>query len=93
MLQVSFVKMAPDALDRVSQAALKKFTQFDANRDGSIDRNELDAILIDMGLPFPTQAVDKLFAQFDRNRDGSLTVEEFRGMIDKLNFLVSGRRR
>ena len=92
--QVSFVRMAPDALDRVSQQALKRFTQADANRDGGIDRHELDGILIDMGLPFPKGAVDKLFLKFDKNRDGSLSVEEFRGMTERLNYMFGqGARR
>ena len=53
------------------------FTSYDVDQSGTVDRSELEAMLLD--LHFPADRVEKCFADADENQDGVLQFEEFVG--------------
>jgi len=70
--------LATDQAQKVTEAAIKAFTQFDINNDGTICLDELK-----IGLEKATKAeipqgrIEKLLKKFDVNGDGVLQMEEF----------------
>ena len=55
-----------------SASAYEKFDAIDANRDGSIDKQEADA----------SKALSAEFAKLDTNKDGKLSMTEFNNAKD-----------
>ena len=60
------------AQSATSASAYEKFDAIDANRDGSIDKQEADA----------SKALSAEFAKLDANRDGKLSMTEFNNAKD-----------
>jgi Ca2+-binding EF-hand superfamily protein len=63
----------------------KVFNLFDANRDGSIDRDELAAALRATGEPVSDGHVSKLLEKYDTDGDGTLSREEFNEFHNMVN--------
>ena len=59
------------------EAIKQTFKEADANGDGTIDRNELMAILKDTLKDFSDDELAELFDSADKNQDGSLNYDEF----------------
>lgn len=70
--------LATEQAQKMTDAAIKVFTQFDLNNDGTISADELK-----IGLEkatkheIPQGRIEKLLQQFDANGDGVLQMEEF----------------
>jgi len=62
----------PAAQTATSASAYEKFDAIDANRDGSIDKQEADA----------SKALSAEFAKLDANSDGKLSLTEFSNAKD-----------
>lgn len=62
----------PAAQTATSASAYEKFDAIDANRDGSIDKQEADA----------SKALTAEFAKLDANNDGKLSLTEFSNAKD-----------
>ena len=56
-----------------------QFDQIDRNRDGRVDRNEIDMFLADRGIEdeHRAQIVDEIFDKLDLDQNGFVDLNEF----------------
>lgn len=59
------------------------FQRFDMNNSGSIERDDMMAVLSAFHIPYTPEHVDSLFQSFDLNRDGKFQYGEFVRMMQK----------
>jgi Ca2+-binding EF-hand superfamily protein len=62
-------------MSNLKDKLMEAFKEIDSNRDGMIQKEELDKILIEFGLS--RKEADDLFKLVDVNSDGKISVEEF----------------
>lgn len=67
-------------VEEMKQEVQRAFTDFDTNKDGYIDRDELFKQLSPKG--FTEEQLDSIFAKYDGDRDGYLDYQEFAGFYD-----------
>ena len=53
------------------------FRGFDKNGDGSIDRDEMQAVWKEMGRHLSKEELDRVMAMTDKDKSGSVDYEEF----------------
>ena len=54
------------------------FEAFDQDKDGFIDKSEIEVISKELGHPLTKQKIDKIFKKMDINKDGKLSFDEFK---------------
>ncbi|KAI1278510.1 mitochondrial carrier domain-containing protein [Xylaria sp. FL0933] len=57
------------------------FRSIDRDKNGKLDKEELQAALHKAGLAVPNRRLDAFFADIDHNRDGFITYEEWRDFL------------
>ena len=63
------------------------FDDFDKDKNGSIDRSELELALKSLNLAFTQADIEEYMEQLDKSKNGDISFEEFRAFIkDKLTF-------
>ena len=72
---------ARPALPLSLSLSLQCFKEFDTNRDGAIDKLELEAALLKMGLPASREYMAELLKQYDRDSSNSIDFDEFRHYV------------
>ena len=84
--------LAAEQAHKVSDAAMKAFTKFDLNHDGTISVDELKVGLEKATkIEIPQNRIEKLLQRFDANGDGVLQMEEFASvdrLKNQLDFIV-----
>lgn len=60
------------------------FLSYDKNRDGKIDRAELEQAFRDMGKVLPKEDIDRIMQLADKGKTGYLTYEEFIAQVFKV---------
>ncbi|XP_078159572.1 putative calcium-binding protein CML46 [Carex rostrata] len=67
-------------LDEVKEA----FSVFDQNRDGLVDAQDLQRVLINLGLREGTnlEACQRMIGQHDRNKDGNIDLIDFSKLLE-----------
>ena len=85
--------MSAEAKAREKRAA-EAFTTFDVNRDDSIDENELDMCLQNLGYEkeFIEANLQRLLQEHDQNTDGKLNLDEFIVLFNVLQDSLGGFR-
>jgi calmodulin len=63
--------------DHKAAAMRACFRSFDKNGDGTIDRNELDAVFRELGRVMPAEDLQRIIQLADRDGSGSLDYHEF----------------
>ncbi|KAF3322962.1 putative calcium-binding protein CML45 [Carex littledalei] len=68
------------SLDEVKEA----FSVFDQNRDGLVDAQDLQRVLINLGIREGTnlEACQRMIAQHDRNKDGNVDLIDFSRLLE-----------
>jgi len=75
--------MAPQSKEEAEQRAQMVFEQLDANHDGVVTQDEVDAFTKLMGSnPRMVARVTKLFAEADANHDGKVSAAEAKARAD-----------
>ena len=70
--------MAETMFKKYSQEELRQaFDQFDQDRSGYIQANELETILRLMGRPYSREQINRLIESLDQSGDGKIGFEEF----------------
>ena len=65
-------------LDEQTIKAIKKiFEQFDLNKNGTIDKNELNNLCKNLGDPLTKAELDCALYELDKNNSGKIEWEEF----------------
>lgn len=82
----NFYLQKPEELQKVCKAI---FDQFDVNKDGEIDFNELkNALTIfakESGAPTPDDSVVKeIMEELDKNKSNTLSIDEFESFVKTL---------
>lgn len=81
------------ALRRVRERPLTKlqndafqaiFKDVDANKDGSISKEELQAIFAEFENPLKPEEADQMMEIADQNKDGTVNLPEFKILLKKL---------
>lgn len=63
------------------------FDDFDKDKDGTIDRSELELALRSLNLDFTQGDIETYMEQLDRSKNGDISYEEFKAFIEeKLSF-------
>jgi Ca2+-binding EF-hand superfamily protein len=62
-------------MSNLKDKLIEAFKEIDSNRDGMIHKEELDKILMELGVSH--KEADDLFKLVDVNSDGKISVEEF----------------
>jgi len=85
-------ELAAEQAQKVSEMAMKTFTKFDLNNDGTISIDELKVGLEKaVKREIPQNRIEKLFQKIDANGDGVLQLEEFVSvdrLKNQLDFIV-----
>lgn len=68
---------------------LKLFNQYDENKDGSVDLNELKSA---MGRYVTTRGIEDLFEEFDQDRNKTLDFEEFMNMFSAKTYDIKHKK-
>jgi len=81
--------LEPDKVQELNDLSCKAYAQFDTNRNGLLDEDELEGLCNQMhktlGLPLPEKEwVQVLFHKFDINDDGFIDMEEFKALFLRL---------
>ena len=97
------MSMTPEMRENVKKQVLDEsnfgpivdnlFSQTDKDNSGEIDKNELGALLAELGkilgIPPPTQEdIDGELKRLDVNKDGKISKKEFRDLVKDLVLLV-----
>lgn len=64
------------------------FMQLDADRNGTLDYREMEAILLRFQPDLSRAELGSLFGRFDRDGSGKIDIREFRRTLDEALFLV-----
>jgi solute carrier family 25 phosphate transporter 23/24/25/41 len=57
------------------------FQQFDTNKDGVIDRNEVEQMLVKLNMPHQMEDVERLLARIDTDKSGSIDFDEWSELL------------
>ena len=77
--------------ERIIRQALCVFDQFDHDRDGNIDINELHETLHAMGMKTNSKQIKRIMTTFDTNNDHQIDVEEF--LVMEVGALLAAKHR
>lgn len=64
-------------MDKINEAIKKIFNQFDKNKNGHIDKIELNSLSIALNDPLTPAELHDLFKNIDKDNSGSISWEEF----------------
>ena len=62
---------------KMQDEVVKKFNQFDLNKSGSIDKEELEKLMILLGQKLTPEQLDEAYESLDMNKDGVIDLNEF----------------
>jgi len=75
-------ELVPNKSDRRVRKILKPFFKmFDADHNGSLDKNELSYVLLELHENLPAEHVEEMFNAADTDHSGTITFDEFCDMI------------
>ena len=79
--------MATESPEQQLQALRNAFSVFDKDGSGSVDRDEIKRIMVNLTEPMEEEDVDKIIKAFDTNGDGLVDYQEFcSGILEKKLF-------
>lgn len=64
-------------IGEASDSIKKVFDSFDKDKSGFIDRNELKAMIAQVGIEMNDMDVYNMMQDLDRNKDGKISIDEF----------------
>ncbi|KAF9106932.1 hypothetical protein BGX27_008937 [Mortierella sp. AM989] len=70
--------------DKELKELTEKFTEFDTNKDGRIDVNELDKLVKSLGQSATKEELDFVLKAHDTNSDNGLDLNEFLSLMSSL---------
>jgi solute carrier family 25 (mitochondrial phosphate transporter), member 23/24/25/41 len=65
-------------VEAAEQQLYHLFRSIDRDRDGKLDKEELQAAFHKAGLAIPNRRLDEFFRNVDQNQDGYISLEEWR---------------
>ena len=64
-------------MEKVTEEIKKIFNQFDKNKNGYIDKNELSSLAIALNDPLSPAELQDFFKNLDKDKSGKISWEEF----------------
>lgn len=70
-----------------TETALRKlFDGIDRNKNGKLDKDELQAAFARAGIAVPSAKLDRFFGEVDSNHDGTISFDEWRCAVNHQSF-------
>ena len=76
-----------ELMNGVHSVEMKAFRQFDDDKSGSIDADELESVLREHGYDLSTTSAEKLLQKYDADSSGTLEFPEFTKLCKELELL------
>ena len=75
----------PDQAELEEKIFVKKFNEYDKDKGGTLDKNELSRFIQDLGIYVPEEDMPGLIATLDSKGDGKISFNKLQAWFRKIN--------